>query len=63
MLNAMVEMCNKLKQPQYQQSGNAGKLQQLLRWLKPKPIYDITFGDDDQITDKGDYYTGIFNCH
>ena len=52
-------MCRELQQnqPQYgvkEQSDYAGKLQQLLSWLKPEPTYDITFSDDDEIFDKGD---------
>lgn len=53
-----VEKCIDL-QPQYevekQGQGHAGKLSlnELLRWLKGKSTYDITFDDNDQITNKG----------
>ena len=49
-------MCRELQlnQSQYgakEQSDYAGKLQELLSWLKPEPTYDITFSDDDEIFD------------
>ena len=53
-----VERCIDL-QPQYQVKeqgqGHAGKLppNELLRWLKEKSTYDITFDDNNQFTDKG----------
>ena len=39
-------------QVEEQRKGHTSKphpSKKLLRWLKPKPIYDITFSDNDQI--------------
>ena len=52
------------EQVEEQRKGNS-KLhpsKKLLRWLKQKPTYDITFGDDDQIN-KGNLSSLVSGRH